>query len=156
MKKRMLSPTGKKWMCCLPLLLLLLLPSCGGEGEPSVLSMEEEAGELLSSGAFSETLEPLEREIAMALYGLEEAEVLDCAAYLSTGATAEECTCILAADEESAAEVKEALETRVEEQLAVLTDYQPAEVEKLENAVIDTQKRSDGIRVRLVVSAGEL
>ncbi len=87
-----------------------------------------------------------------ALYGLEEADLLDSAAYLSTGATAEECTVLVLPDDEAAQTALAALQTRVEDQTAALKDYQPQELPKLEAARTGTHPMSQGVAAYLVVA----
>lgn len=54
----------------------------------------------------------------------------------SSGATPEEIDCFEAKDEASAAEIKTALENRVESQKAVFENYKPEQMPKLEEPVI--------------------
>lgn len=54
----------------------------------------------------------------------------------SSGATPEEIDCFEAKDEASAAEIKTALEKRVESQKAVFENYKPEQMPKLDNPVI--------------------
>lgn len=142
----------------LPLLCLtLLLTSCGGQAPasspaPADCSTEEAAQALLTSKAFSEQLELLDADIAVALYGLEVTPT-DCAAYLSTGATAEECTFLLFEKEEDALAATQRFQLRLEEQTMALTNYQPAELPKLEDAVHGYCAHKDGFLTYLVVAA---
>lgn len=140
----------------LPLLCLtLLLSACGGEkptDAPVSLLAEDAAQAILDAGVFSEELEILDPSIAAALYGLEEESVLTCAAYLSTGATAEECTFLTVADEETAQTVLERFQTRVEDQTEALENYQPAEISKLENALCGCFDLTDGVMAYLIVA----
>lgn len=90
--------------------------------------------------------------MAAALYGLEETDLLDCAAYLSTGATAEECTILVLPDDAAAQTALAALQTRVEDQLTALKNYQPQELPKLEAARTGTHPMSQGTAAYLVVA----
>ena len=149
----------KKLLCLL--VLSLVLTACGGEapaGAPAApdLTAEECAQAVLAAGTFSETLETIEPAIAAALYGVDEALILDCAAYLSTGATAEECVFLLFADEADALEAAEGFQLRVEEQIDALRNYQPAELPKLEDASHGTLTLKGGEMAYLVVSGEAL
>ena len=149
-----------KKLACL-FALCALLTACGGNApahDPAVhnLTAEACAQAVLVAGSFSETLEPIETSVAAALYGLDEASILDCAAYLSTGATAEECVFLMVAEPEDVTAVRENFLRRVREQTEALTDYQPKEIPKLEAASIGTFTTTAGEMVYLVVSCAEL
>ncbi len=68
--------------------LCLALSACGGEGG-APFAPGEDASALLGSGAFSETLEAIDRDVACGLYGIGGHMVSDCALYGSTGTTAQ-------------------------------------------------------------------
>ncbi len=140
-------------------LLALLLTGCSaGEASPSpaesapALTPQEAAQAVLDAGAFSEELEAVDADVAAALYALEPDSIAGTAAYLSTGATAEECTFLLATDGEAADAALTALQKRVEDQLAALADYQPGEIAKLEKALSGSRPVADGTLVYLVVA----
>jgi len=140
------------------LCLTLLLVSCGGETPanrpaPHSYTAEEGAQAVLSTKAFSEQLEVIEPAIAAALYGIEEETILDCAAYLSTGATAEECTFLVVADEKTALDVLQRFQIRVEDQIAALESYQPAELTKLKETVSGCFDLTEGVMTYFVVAA---
>ena len=126
-----------------------LLVACGAGESDNQYHPEETTALFLNGGCFSETLELLDTDIAYSLYGLEETDVLSAAAYLSTGATAEECTVLVLADADATDKAEAALQARIDGQTEVLADYQPAELSKLENAIL---KRS-GNSVLMVVPA---
>lgn len=142
----------------IPLLCLtLLLTACGGQTSPAPselpsLTAEEAARAVLGTEAFSEQLEGIDSPIAAALYGIDEDKLLDCAAYLSTGATAEECTFLTVADEETAQEVLQGYQRRVEDQTAALENYQPAELPKLKEALTGSFALSEGVMTYLIVA----
>ena len=149
----------KKLFCLLT--LCFVLTACGGEAPASApaapdLTAEECAQAVLAAGTFSETLETIDPSIAAALYGVDEALILDCAAYLSTGATAEECVFLLFADEADALEAAAGFQLRVEEQIDALRNYQPGELPKLDDASHGTLPVSNGVLAYLVVSGETL
>ena len=141
----------KKRMSFLCAGLCLLLAGCGGgETEAQVRSFtQSDLTTVLECGAFSEELEQVDSELICALYGIEESAVAECAGYFSTGATAEELVFFAAADENGTESIKAACELRVEDQILAYEDYGPAEVEKLENAVLQVR----GNTVLVVVAA---
>ena len=138
------------------LCLTLLLTACGGQAPadtpaPVSLTAEEAAQVILSAEAFSEQLEVVDDDIAAALYGLE-GTVSDCAGYLSTGATAEECTFLIVESEEAALAAAQRFQLRVEDQLLAVENYQPAEVPKLEEAIHGYCAHKNGYLAYLVVA----
>ena len=141
----------KKLLCpLLSLTLLLSLAACGGkpEEEPAPFSPTDAAA-LLSSGAFSETLEAIDADVACALYGIDETTLTDAAVYGSTGTTAEELAILTLTDEEAAQAALTALGYRVEDRTAAMENYLPNEVPKLQNAVLEQR----GNTVLLVVAS---
>lgn len=131
-------------------LLLIACVSCA-EQEPekeASFQPEQAVQALLDSGAFSETLEELDPTLLFPLSG-ETEDYAGSVLYYSTGATAETAAVIVASDAEQAAEVETALHTWVEGQIEAERDYRPAEVEKLEHAILETR----GSTVLLAVAA---
>ena len=97
--------------------------------------------ELLDSAAFPDGLEPVDIEAGCYLYGLESGEgspIVDAAFYLATGAVADEIAIIKTASEADAAEVKSAIEARVDYLKTSFESYNPGEVTQLENAALKT------------------
>lgn len=129
-------------------LLFLTLCACGGQ-EIKEFDPSSNAQTLLESGAFSEPLEAVDREVACALYGIDTEKVTDCAVYGSTGATAEELAIFVCADEDSAKAVESLLALRAEDRTADMADYLPLEVPKLEKAVVERR----GCSVLMVVAS---
>lgn len=128
--------------------LALVLCACGG-GAAEPFDPASTASALLDSGAFSENLEQLDQDVACMLYGIDESTVTGSAVYGSTGATAEELAVFTLTDEAAAQTAKTALETRVADQKAVLESYQPAEIVKLDAAIVEQR----GSSVLMVVAA---
>ena len=67
----------------------------------------------MDSGAFTETLEAVDADVAAALYGVDAADITDCAVYTSLSAGAEEIAVLVMADETSATAAMDGLEKRV-------------------------------------------
>lgn len=138
------------------LILILALTACNGEPSPTdatlTLSPGEAAQAMLDSGAFSETLEAIDSSVAAPLYGVDGESILDSACYLSTGATAEECTFLLFVGQEEADTALEGFTKRVEAQTEALQNYQPAEIGKLEKAMTGTLSTQEGTLVYLLVA----
>jgi hypothetical protein len=135
------------------LLLALLISLLSGCGSSSTGELDTEAmtSALLSSGAFSDLLNPVDAKIAGLLYGYAAGDVSSVSVYCGTGATAEEIAVFKAVDPAAAKRLKEAAERRVTDQKKAFADYAPGEIPKLDHADI----REKGLFVVMVVSADE-
>ena len=140
----------KRLMCCAAA-CLLLLSACTAKEEQASFDPEETTRALLDSGAFSETLEQLDTQVAVMLFGLEGAveDYEGSVVYYSTGATSEIVAVIQTGEEGDTETVAQTLQTWVDSQVEATRDYQPAEVEKLEHAILEQR----GTTVLLVVAA---
>ena len=70
------------------------------------------------------------------LYGIDQKDVQQGAAYVSTGATAEEIAVFSCTDDSAAQRVESALKQRVDSQKQSYVDYVPKEMTKLNDAVL--------------------
>ena len=140
----------KKLICALLVcaLLLAVCAGCGKKEQDSSFQPEQTIQALLDSGAFSETLEELDPTLLFSLPGDAE-DYAGSALVYSTGATAETAAVILAPDADRAQQAEAALQTWVDGQIEAERNYRPAEVEKLEHAILETRGNS----VLLVVAA---
>ena len=140
-----------KKLTCAALACALLLAVCAGcgkaEPEPS-FQPEQTVQALLDSGAFSETLEELDPMLLFPLTG-EAEDYEGSLLYYSTGATSETAAVIPVRDADQVAAVEDVLRAWVEGQIEAERDYRPAEVEKLEHAILESR----GFTVLLVVAA---
>lgn len=101
------------------------------------------ADELKNGIEFKDTLNELGVGMYDKIYGITEDMYKEGKVYIgSGGATAEEIACFEAKDEDGAAKIKEAFETRVEKQKDAFKDYVPEELDKLGSAVIVTKGNS--------------
>ena len=119
------------------LTLCLTLAACGGGGDTAQEAFDPAATAqaLLDSGAFEDTLDTVTADVAATLYGVDAADITDCAVYTSLSAGAEEIAVLVMADADAAAAALEGLEARVADQKAALESYQPDEVAKLDSAI---------------------
>ncbi len=135
-----------KKLVCGVLCCLALLSGCGPtqpEQEtnfPATVTTQA----LLDSGAFSEALEELDLETALMFFWLngDMAQYEGSKVYCSTGATSEAVAVICFADAQQAAEVEAALNTWVANQIEAEREYRPAEMEKLEHAIVQVRGNS--------------
>lgn len=123
-----------------------LLAGCDGGGKNG--KNEKDAARLDANAAalgkkvaeattFSDHMSVADKDIMLAMYGIDESLVEDAYFYISTGATAEEVAVIVcktennAVDQDSMNEIMSALDARVQSQRDGFTDYVPEELAKL-------------------------
>ncbi|MCI8678254.1 MAG: DUF4358 domain-containing protein [Lawsonibacter sp.] len=130
----------------LVLALLLGLSACakGGDNDAPPLYGTYHVAALVEAGAFSEELEELDGDTAFMLYkladyDLEREDLKDCAVQRSAGATCEEAAVLVFTSADKAKTAKGALEDYVQGQIEANTDYRPAEIPKLEEALVDVR-----------------
>lgn len=125
----------------LALSLALALAACGGKEEKYTTG---DVQAMVDAGAFSEELEELDGDTAFMLYkladyDLEREDLKDCAVQRSAGATCEEAAVLVFTSADKAKTAKGALEDYVQGQIEANTDYRPAEIPKLEEALVDVR-----------------
>ena len=99
------------------------------------------------AGAFSETLEELDGDVAFTLYrladyGLTQEDMKECAVLRSAGATCEEAAVLVFTDSDKAESAEQAMKDYVQSQIDANRDYRPAEIPKLEEALVDRRGES--------------
>ena len=125
----------------LALALGLGITACGGKDAGGYKTADVQA--MADAGAFSETLEELDADVAFALYkladaGLEREDLKDCAVLRSAGATCEEAAVLVLSDNQKAKSAGKALFAYIDQQIAANEDYRPAEIPKLKGAYCNT------------------
>lgn len=138
-----------KRMMTLALVLALGLTACGGNGDDNGAPLYgvSYVQAMADAGAFSEELEELDADTAFLLYkladyGLEREDLKDCAVMRSAGATCEEGAVLVFTSADKAKEAEKALKDYVQNQIDANKDYRPAEIPKLENALIERHSES--------------
>ena len=144
------------YISVLSVLMLGLLTGCGKDGQDGGKDTGEDAtvkqevsnidvaaqtivDTLLTEGEFKEPLSAIDNNMALTrLYMLDATMIEDAVFYTSSGATAEEIAVIKVNDTSYIDTVKSAFDTRIADQKSAFTDYVPAEVPKLDDAVIYT------------------
>lgn len=133
----------------LVLALLLGLSACakGGDNDAPPLYGTYHVAALVEAGAFSEELEELDGDTAFVLYrfsdyGLSREDLKECAVQRSAGATCEEGAVLVFADADKAKTAADALKAYIQNQIDANEDYRPAEIPKLEGAMVDQREES--------------
>lgn len=127
----------------LALALSLGLTACGREqNDAPPLYGTSHVKAMADAGAFSEELEELDGDTAFLLYkladcGLEREDLKDCAVLRSAGATCEEGAVLVFSGADEAEAAESALKDYIQSQIDANTDYRPAEIPKLEEALVD-------------------
>ncbi|MCR5508523.1 MAG: DUF4358 domain-containing protein [Lachnospiraceae bacterium] len=115
-------------------LALLFITGCGvkkADIEPGAL-----ADALKDGIAYKDELAPIDKELAGRFYSFGDADIEEAYFYESSGATAEEVAVVKCASDDGAKTVEEAFNRRIEEQKESFKDYVPAELDKLNSAVV--------------------
>ena len=122
---------------------------CAQKAKTVNYDLDALSSQLKQSGAFSDILSPVEIKIAATEYGIDAKDVADSRVLCSTGATTEEIGLFKCTSDEAAARVKAAADARVKSQRTAYESYAPAEMPKLDDAIV-TQ---NGVYVFYIVSA---
>lgn len=139
----------------LSLLLLLacmafvVFSGCGQKAKPVEYDLKALSSQLEKSGAFSDILGPITKDIAASSYGFDSAEVTECEVLCSTGATTEEIALFKCENEDAATKLKANASSRVETQRTTYESYAPLEMPKLDDAIV----KQNGLYVFYIVSA---
>lgn len=94
------------------------------------------ADELKDSIAFEDELNEGQDIVFQKRYGLEAEDYVKQSSYFSSNATTEEIAVVECGDEAAAKAMEEVFLQRIEEQKVTFADYAPAEVQRLDKAVV--------------------
>lgn len=112
----------------------VFLAGCGSK--EANFDVKALGSDLNSKIVYQDTLSELDVDTASMFLNLADVNIANASIYEGSGATAEEIVVLECATAEDAAKAKEVLQTRVSEQIESFTDYVPAELTKLNSAVI--------------------
>jgi len=125
------------------------LAGCGGgSNETAEYDIEELSAKIVDSGAFSDILSQVNDDIVISYYGFDAADVDKMHVYISTGATTEEVGLFKCKDSDAASRVLAKAQERAQAQKTAYQSYAPAEVPKIDDAVI----KADGVYVFYIVA----
>lgn len=132
-------------LLCLAAALCLLLGACSSPAESGSTPFDPEAATqaVLDSGAFSVELTELDAALLYDFsgYGLDASALTASKAYSASG-FAEQVSVTVWTDEAAAQAAVDMFRTYLEDMAATYKDYAPAEVPKLENAVLEQRGSS--------------
>jgi len=138
----------KKTIACILLAAALIsLAGCGGK-ESTAFDGAALAQELLNRAAFSVSLDELPASKASVFYNVDGSKLVSAVMYHGSGISKEQIAIFEASDEAAAKAMVPVLQDLVAEWIEADRDYAPAEVPKLESAVL----RQSGSNVILVVA----
>jgi len=142
------TPLKKTYMV-LFMAACLFFAACSRQSAPVAWDLTDLTERLLSEITYTDTLDEMAPDLMSYLYAdIDPADVVDQIIYISSGSTAEEIAAFEATDEEAAGRILSGLQTRIADQTDSFTDYVPAEVKRLEDAVLV----QNGVYVILSVS----
>lgn len=118
------------------LIAMLIAVTMIGCGSTASIDINALAGDLNSKIQYEDSLETLDADIASNFINLSGFTYNAGAFFEGSGATAEEIVVLECATKDDATRAGEALNQRVSEQIESFTDYVPAELEKLNRAVV--------------------
>ena len=126
----------KKGSVCIVMAVLMLAGLAGCGKKAADVDAQALADSLKSEIVYKDELAPIDLETAQMFYNFGDANITEAVFYESSGATAEEIVVIKCAGDADAGMAEDSLKKRVEEQKESYTDYVPAELEKLNAAVV--------------------
>ena len=130
-------------------MILGSLTGCTQKSKTANYDLDSLSSQLEASGAFSDILSPVDIKIAATQYGIDLIDVVESKVFCSTGATTEEIGLFKCTNDEAAARVKAAADERVKSQRTAYESYAPAEMPKLDDAIVTLK----GVYVFYIVSA---
>ena len=126
----------KKLLAMLLALALFAFATGCGDKAGAELDVAALGAELAQADIYDDIVSEMPAELVPHFYSYNDGDVTECVLYQSTMAAAEEVFVAKCADEAAASRVKAACEQRVTDQIAAYESYVPAEVPKLQSAVL--------------------
>ena len=135
--------TGKTSIIAVVLALVIaaltVFTGCEGETEPVVIDIDAVAKSIYEGVKFDDELAKLDSEAVKYLYGIEDG--ISAVVYIGSGATAEEIAVFDAGDDAGGEMLQKTVEKHITDQIESYRNYVPAEVARLEKAVIVREGR---------------
>lgn len=115
------------------ILSLALAAVIAGCGTKTAIDVNELASRLASEGIFAEQLTEVSADVTEKRYGIDSADVEECAAYAGTAAVVDEVAVFKAVNADN---VKEQAQHHLDTQRDSYSSYRPDEVPKLDDSII--------------------
>ncbi len=107
------------------------------EPQTSNIDVTSLAKELFESGDYTDEMSELEDDMFDVVFQTVDLQMVTAkAAYVGSGASAEQIVVVEAKDEASASQIKEALSQKLKDDISQNEDYLPQEISKLKNPVL--------------------
>ena len=127
--KKIISVVSLAFVC-------IFLFSCCGK-EPDVkIDVSALTESLQTDLDFTYKMEQVDEDIALSMYSVDASDVSTVIMYSAGGVSAEEIAVFEAVSTEAAERIRKSAKLRIEAQIESFTDYVPAEIPKLNNAVV--------------------
>ncbi len=124
-------------LCAAAFAAACLLSACGKKGSDANVDIAKLSTDLKATVTSGE-LADISADMIASTYFVEADQIEEASASLSSGATACEVAIIKCKESGDVKSVQDKFKTRVENQTALYADYNQPEVEKLNEAIIDT------------------
>lgn len=124
----------KTWLFIL-MMMMVVLAGCGKKEEIK-LDAQEVTERLLTEVSYEGNMEQMDDDMIAILYNLNPEDVKTQTVYCSTDATSDEIAVFEANSSDAAKRILDIVKQRVEDQKASFEGYAPAQVEKLNKAII--------------------
>lgn len=128
----------KKCLLAVACMLLMAFTACGGKGQSTQIDMEKAVEDVVAAAGFTDELIEQDASTIARSYqtlDLEKVDGFSCRVS-ATSATPEEVSIFKAKASSDVADIRAAVDRRVEDQRINFEDYRPEEMPKIENAVI--------------------
>ena len=103
------------------------------------INIQELAEQIIQSRSFEDELNMVDKDITMSDYDFTQDEIKNLISYQSTGATSEELVILQVNDKSKLNDVKEKINTRLEERKEAFESYLPEEVFKIDNNILEVK-----------------
>lgn len=100
------------------------------------INIEELATKIAESGAFEDEIAKIDSEMIMSDYNITTDEVEGFVSYQGSGATSEEIVILKVKDKSNLNDVKDKINSRIQERKQAFQSYLPEEVGKIDNNIL--------------------
>ena len=119
--------------------IIILIISLNKKDDNIQINIQELAEQIIQSRSFEDELNMVDKDITMSDYDFTQDEIKNLISYQSTGATSEELVILQVNDKSKLNDVKEKINTRLEERKEAFESYLPEEVFKIDNNILEVK-----------------